>query len=506
MYKVSLNICYIYPFKLNNLLIEIRVLKRKFVTNLILLLSLNLLIKPFWIFGIDRTVQNLVGDHNYGLYFALFNFSMILNILLDVGITNYNSRNIAQNNFLLPKHLSNIVGLKFLLAIVYAVFALVVAAIIGYDKIQFHLLFFLIFNQFLISFTLYLRSNISGLLLFRTDSFISVLDRSFMIAICSILLFTNILKEEFSIEWFVYAQTAAYILTSIITFAIVLRKSGRIKIRFNIKFFLVFLRKSYPYALLILLMSFYNRIDSVMLERLLPDPIGKEQAGIYAHSFRLLDAVSMFGVLFAGLLLPIFAKMIKHKESIGQMVKLSYTLLVVPAIIIAISSIYYSGEIMTVLYTSNTENSAAILGILMIGFIGIATTYIFGTLLTANGSLKYLNIMAFSAMVLNITLNLILIPRFYAFGSAYASLVTQIFTGATQVILALVIFKLKFNLKFIFQLLMFVAVVAVFGTVSKNIENWFYGYLAMIFASVLFAFIFKLLNIKDLYQIIRFDK
>ncbi len=477
-------------------------MKHKFVTNLILLLSLNLLIKPFWIFGIDRTVQNLVGDQSYGLYFALFNFSMILNILLDAGITSYNNRNIAQHNFLLPKHLSNIVGLKFLLAIVYAVFALGIAAIIGYDKIQFHLLFFLIFNQFLISFTLYLRSNISGLHLFRTDSIISILDRSFMIIICSVLLFTNIFKTQFTIEWFVYAQTAAYAITSVITFAIVLSKSGRIKIRFNLKFFLVFLRKSYPYALLILLMSFYNRIDSVMLERLLPDPIGKEQAGIYAHSFRLLDAVSMFGVLFAGLLLPIFSKMIKQKEPVGQMVQLSYTLLIVPSIIIAISSIFYSSEIMTVLYTSNTENSSGILGILMTGFLGIATTYIFGTLLTANGSMKHLNIMAFSAMVLNIVLNLILIPRFYAFGSAYASLATQIFTGITQVILVFVIFKLKLNLKFIFQLLMFVAIVAVFGTVSKNIDNWFYGYLAMISASILFAFIFKLFNLKDLYQII----
>jgi len=480
-------------------------LKRKFVTNLILLLSLNLLIKPFWIFGIDRTVQNVVGDASYGLYFALFNFSILLNILLDVGITSYNNRNIAQHNFLLSKHVSNIVGLKFVLAIVYAIFSLGIAAIIGYNKIQFHLLFFLIFNQFLISFILYLRSNISGLHMFRTDSLISVLDRTFMIIICSILLFTNVLKGKFSIEWFVYAQTIGYLLSAIITFGIVLSRSGKINVRFNYKFFLVFLRKSYPYALLILLMSFYNRIDSVLLERILPDPVGKEQAGIYAQSFRLLDAVSILGVLFAGLLLPMFSKMIKQKESVGAILQLSYTLIIVPAIIIAISSVYYCREIMSVLYKSNTEHSSAILGILMTGFIGIATSYIFGTLLTANGSLKQLNIMAFSGMVLNIALNLILIPRFYAYGSAYASLVTQIFAATTQVFLTLVIFKLKINFRIIFLLLMFIGVVAILGSLSKNIENWVTGYLAMISVSVLFAFLLKLFNIKNLYQIIRFQ-
>ncbi len=480
-------------------------MKRKFITNLILLLFLNLLIKPFWIFGIDLTVQNTVGNEIYGLYFALLNFSMLLNIFLDVGITNYNNRNIAQHNFLLSKHLSNIVGLKLVLAIVYAIFSLGIAAIIGYSKIQFHLLFFLIFNQFLISFTLYLRSNISALHFFRTDSLISILDRSLMIIIFSILLFTDLFKIDFTINWFVYIQTIAYVISSVVTFAVVLSKSGKIKVRFNLSFFRVFLKKSYPYALLILLMSFYNRIDSVMLERLLPDPFGKEQAGIYAQSFRLLDAVSILGVLFAGLLLPIFSKMIKERENVGQMVQLSYTLLIVPAIIIATSSIYYHSDIMGLLYKESTEDSSGILGILMTGFIGIATTYIFGTLLTANGSIKQLNIMAFVGVILNIVLNLILIPKYQAFGSAYASLTTQLFTGATQLFLALYIFKLKPRITFLIQLLLFVGVVAVLGSLSKQIDHWISGYIAMIGGSVLFAILLKLFNLKDIYKIIRYE-
>ncbi len=470
-----------------------------------MLLSLNLLIKPFWIFGIDRTVQNLVGDESFGLYSSLFSFSLLLNILLDVGITSFNNRNITRYNFLLSKHFSNIVGLKFLLAGVYAVFSLTAAAIIGYDKIQFHLLFFLIFNQFLISFTLYLRSNITALHLFRTDSFISILDRGIMILICSFLLFNTYLKSYFTIEWFVYAQSAAYILTALITFFIVLKKTGKIKIRFNLRFALVFLRKSYPYALLILLMSFYNRIDSVMLERLLPDPLGKEQAGIYAQAFRLLDAVSMFGVLMAGMLLPIFSKMIKLKDHIGEMVKLSFNLLIVPALIIAVSSIYYSQEIMSVLYESNTVHSSEILGILMTGFIGIATTYIFGTLLTANGSIKQLNIMATAGMVLNVVLNLILIPRFMAFGSAYASLATQLSTALMQVIIAVKIFKLKPDFRFIFLLIIYCGVILVLASVSKMFTYWLYGYGFLILASFLAAFVIRLINLKDLLFIIRND-
>ncbi|MFY9150666.1 MAG: oligosaccharide flippase family protein [Prolixibacteraceae bacterium] len=476
-------------------------MKRKFITNLLLLLFLNVLIKPFWIFGIDLTVQNLVGDESYGLYFSLLNFSMILNIFLDLGITNYNNKNIAQHQQLLKKHVSNIVGLKFLLAGVYAVICLAVAFIIGYKEIQFHILFFLIMNQFLISFVQYLRSNISGLHLFRTDSFLSVLDRSLMIVICSVLLFTNITNHVFRIEWFVYAQSAAYITAALITLAVVLAHTGKLRFNFNRKFFIVFLKKSYPYALLILLMSFYNRIDSVMLERMLSN--GKEQAGIYAHAFRLLDAVSNFGVLFAGLLLPIFARMLKQKDDIGSMVQFSFLLLFVPAIIISFSSGFYDHQIMILLNYSNSELSASIFRILMISFLGVATTYIFGTLLTANGSIRQLNWMALAGMAINVGLNLILIPQMQALGSAWASLSTQLFTAAAQTILAVIILKLKINYRILGKLILFVVFVFLAGYLSKQIDNWIFGYTLMIGSSVLFAFFTRLINLKALVSIIR---
>ena len=57
---------------------------------------LNLLVKPVAIFGIDATVQNRVGAEAYGIYFSLLNFSILFNILLDFGINNFTTKNIAQ--------------------------------------------------------------------------------------------------------------------------------------------------------------------------------------------------------------------------------------------------------------------------------------------------------------------------------------------------------------------------------------------------------------------------
>ncbi len=480
-------------------------MKRKFITNLGLILFLNLLIKPFWIFGIDRTVQNVVGAEQYGFYFALFNFSLILNILLDVGITNFNSRNIAQHNHLLNKYFSNIIILRILLGLIYFVVSLTFAWLSNYQWDQIKLLLILVFNQFLASFILYLRSNLSGLHLFKTDSIISVLDRLLMIVFCSILLWGHVTDTPFQIKWFVMAQTAAYAITAFVAFVLVLWRSGKIHIRFNWNFSLAILKKSYPYALLILLMAFYNRVDSVMLERLLPD--GSKQAGIYAQAFRILDAASMFSLLFAGLLLPIFSKMIKQKEPVGQLVQLSFILIVIPSIVLSTTCAFYSRELMELLYHHHVESSSILFSILMMGFIPISMTYIFGTLLTANGSLKSLNQMAFAGMVLNVVLNLVLIPRYQALGSAVSSLLTQSITAFIQLVLAFRIFKLHINYKLIILLLIFAAGVILFGVISKDLPyNWMLTMVIMVTLSILWAFSTGLIKIKNIYQIIKNDK
>ena len=488
-------------------------MQRKFLTNLGLLLFLNLLIKPFWIFGIDRTVQNTVGVEEYGFYFVVFNFSFLFNILLDLGITNFNNRNIAQHNHLLNKHVSGILVLKLLLVLVYFLFTFLAALLWGFSGDQLKLLVLLGFNQFLISFILYLRSNISGLLFFRTDSILSVLDRFLMIIFCGVLLWGHVTKEAFRIEWFVYCQTVAYLITVLIALYIVIRKANFRKLNWNWLFFLMIIKKSMPFALLVLLMMFYTRLDPVLLGSILEGRLGNEQAGIYAHGFRLLDAATMIAFLFAILLIPIFSKMLKQKESVEQMLKLSFTLIITVAVIVASVSFFYSKEMMDLLYNDDISQSVPVFQLLMMGFIAISTTYIFGTLLTANGNLKELNIIAVISLVINLAINILLIPHLMALGSAIASLTTQFFAAAAQVVIVQRIFRFRVNYSYIFTLLSFVGGVILVVYLSRQYTisipgipedlGWLLNFALALITSLLLAVILRLLHFRSLIGILR---
>jgi O-antigen/teichoic acid export membrane protein len=478
-------------------------MQKKFITNLAFLLLLNLLIKPFYILIIDVKWQNVVQAENYGIYFALFNFSFVLNIILDFGITNFNNKSIAQNNHLLTKHFSSLVVLKLLLAVIYIVLAFIIGLIIQYDFRLLKLMLLLGVNQFLISFIMYLRSNLAALHLFWVDSIVSVLDRSILIILCVLLLWFDVLGRPLDIMDYVYAQTLSYFSTALVAFFIVFAKTSGSTFKLSKVFAISILKKSFPFAVLMMLMACYNRLDTVMIERMLPN--GAEQAGIYAQGYRLLDATNMIAFLFAGLLLPIFSRMIKHKEPVESLIKTSFVLLITPAIIIAAGCWFYSKELIGMLYHEHIEESSLVFALLMSCFAAISTTYIFGTLLTANGNLRELNLMAASGILVNIVMNLFLIPRFHAAGAAASSLITQLVTALIQLLIAQTIFKFNVNYRLLLTLIIFIAGVVLINYSSKLIHsNWLVNFIIMVSACGVWAFAIGLISIKSMMRIMKY--
>ncbi|NQV01602.1 MAG: oligosaccharide flippase family protein [Bacteroidia bacterium] len=458
-------------------------------------------------------MQNTVGVGEYGFYFVIFNFTLIFNILLDLGITNFNNRNIAQSNQLLNKHFSGILYLKILLVFLYFAIIFFVALLAGYNNMQLKILGVLGLNQFLLSLILYFRSNISGLLYFKTDSILSVLDRLLMTVFCGILLWANPFEGPFKIQWFIYAQTLAYFLTATICFLLVVNHARFRKLNWNWPFFLMILKKSAPFALLFLLMAFYTWLNPVLIETILEDPVGNDEAGIYAMGYRLLDAATMIAFLFAGLLMPIFSKMIKLKEPIGEIVKLSFTLIITFAIIVVAGSVFYAHDIMALLYHSHIDEATSVFRFLMIGFIGTSITYIFGSLLTANGDLKQLNIIAAISVLINISLNLILVPHLLAIGSAIASFTTLVFTAIAQVILAQRIFRFKVNVRFLITLFIFAGIVFMLNFISSHLSIQLPGFseqtvqigklVAVALISSIIAFGMKMVSLRSMLTIIK---
>ncbi len=424
-------------------------MQKKLLFNIVLLLLVNLLVKPFWILGIDRGFQNLVGYESYGLYVNMFNISIILTMLLDFGINNFNSSTIANNPEKLSSQFSSLVTLKILLSVLYLAATLVLAYFYGYHGVPIIFIMILATNQVLAHFSTFVRSCITGIQLFKTDALLSAVDRFTMI-ILGVFMLQGIFFPV-SIYAFIGIQSIGYLTVLAIGLIILVPKLTYFNIHLDWGLLKGLLVKTAPYALLAFIMLLYTRTDVLLIKKLLTN--GDLENGIYASGGRLLEASNMMIGATAVIMLPFFARMIAANENLTAISKVLVGFMMMPVVVFALTCHIYHIEIMQLLSPGSSIYTAKVFSILILAFIPYGLMYTFGSMLTAKAEMKILNWICGIALVVNLILNLLMIPRYGALGAAYAALATQCIVGFGKFIFAIHKLKLSYSpgyyLKFI---------------------------------------------------------
>ncbi len=400
-------------------------MRRFFARNFLFVFILNIVVKPVWIFLIDLTVQNKVGHEAYGTYQPLLNLAVIFQILLDFGINNYNSRVLSHFPGKVKRLFPVMLTARIFLSTAYLILVSAIGIMLGYSGKELLLLQGLLLVQVLGSVILFFRSTAAGLHRFKWDGVLSISDRVLMIFICGALLIIPAVSSNFRIEWYVGALLASSVITVVLGY-FVMRHVAKVSLRLSFQKTRVLniMYRSLPFATVILLMGIYTRVDFIMIERL-GGSAGKEQAGIYATAYRLLDMGNMLGLMFAAMLLPVFAKMLRHQQNITPIIRLCTNVLIPFSLIAVALGIFYPSEIMNLLYRDTTAESTTVFTLLMISLPAFSLSNIYSTVLTAASKLQRMIGIAAIGVLLNLTLNFWLIPNHFAVGAAVAACATQ---------------------------------------------------------------------------------
>lgn len=382
---------------------------QKFFAHLSWILLLNLLIKPAYLLVIDAKIQDALGPEIWGSYFPLLSLSILLNIFLDAGLTNHMTRTVSQQ----PSEINGVhrAGWRTKLTLIPLYLAVLMAMGygLGYRGQALVWLFWIGGNQALLSAVLYVRTALQGSGDHVADAWVSVSDRVLLLIGMGWLLWT---RDSFELHWLLAGTTAALSLAFLAGWFRVehLRHAHRsaemdssVQSSESAPGIFAHLKASWPYALLVLLMMTYHRVDAIMLERLAPN--GAMQAGWYAMGYRIFEAANMIGYLFATLLLPYFTRMLSQGEDIRPLAVAVSQLLWVGAASVAWTAAIYPTAFLDVFYADHLEAASSAFPWLMVSFAIFAQGYVFSTLLTARGDLKHLNQLAGIGALINIALN-----------------------------------------------------------------------------------------------------
>jgi O-antigen/teichoic acid export membrane protein len=443
----------------------------RFYSSLGLLVVLNAVIKPLWIFGIDRQVQNTVGTTEYGTYFSLLNLSIVFSFLLDWGLTNYFNRQLASRQENLVSPAGNFLLIKLLFVAGYAIVLTSIAAASGIDRRDIIAGVFGI--QVTSSLFLFFRAIITAQQWFRTDAILSILDKTLMILACSVLLYFPGIAGGMTIKNFLALQILCTAISIVITLLLLFQRKVKFVVA-NVS--TIFSRKLWkeilPYGLIVLLMSVHYRLDGFLLERIHPD--GAHEAGVYAAGYRLLDAGNMISTLFTLFLLPFIARLWSEQKEITSVVLTLRHFLVVLAIGISSIAIFLAPWLQQLLYPNSNGSTAEVLQWCLPALIGYSLVNIYGTVMTATGHIRSFCTITAIAVAVNIVLNGILIPQFGAKGSCIAALISQ--TGCGIATMLFVKKRTQVNIDYrslaIYILIAILIGVVLYGGNNLSVNPW----------------------------------
>lgn len=191
--------------------------------------------------------------------------------------------------------------------------------------------------------------------------------------------------------------------------------------KFNFRLAKNLLTDAWPLILSGLVVTIYMKIDQVMIKNMLDS----KQVGLYAAAVKLCEAWYFIPMAVTTSLFPaiVSAKQTNEGLYLSRLQKL-YDILAWTAIAIAVPVTIFSSEIITLLFGIDYLASSPVLTIYIWAgvatFLGVASSqYLISENLTKLSFYRTL-----IGMVLNVILNLILIPEYGIVGSAYATLIS----------------------------------------------------------------------------------
>lgn len=178
-----------------------------------------------------------------------------------------------------------------------------------------------------------------------------------------------------------------------------------------------FVRYSFPIAFTSLLAMIYLRIDQVMLHNMTTDSI----LGQYVAAVKVSELFEMLPAALMSSLAPILSLTVTQEFQFRSYVDRSFRYFMVISAGLCVCVTLAARLIVWTLYGHQFLPSAHLLAVLIWSEVAVFFATVVVNVLIASNLQRYLPLPTLLGAVLNIGLNLILIPRFAAVGSAWAT-------------------------------------------------------------------------------------
>ena len=354
-----------------------------------------------------------LGDAEYGKFSYALALAMIFETLVDFGLKEITTREVARERQVAPRIVAHTLGLKLALGAAASV-ALVVAVRLLREEPDVRLACYLLGAASLLrSFLLTFRHTLQGLERFGLDSTIVVVDRTLLL-----VLGVGALTAGLGLLGLAVSFVAARVLSLSVAYALAVGQLGPVRPAFDVTGWRALQLQALPFGVFAVAFYLYNYVDTVMLGDLRTDA----ETGQYNAAYRWYEGLSTVAQVLQAVLIPRLAsQFVTDRAAHGRLSRMGLAISIGVGVPVSAAAIVLAKPLVTLLPGPGYAAAAPVLQLLASGFVFVFPVFVLYAVALSVDARSWLLRTAVIGCLANIAMNLVLIPRYGMHGAAIAT-------------------------------------------------------------------------------------
>lgn len=389
-------------------------------------LSASRVVALFLLFFAYTQLFRYLGRFGTGQHQFVISFVTIFTVIIDFGIQQYVVKKMSENKAEVKKYFQHFLALEIVLAAIIYVVLLVVAKLNNFEPVIFDAIALAGIGIMVNALTYPFLAVMSAFQDLKKVALINFLQSIVNV----IVIFCAIFFHKYIV--FLVSNQVIFGIVSLVLYMRFFRRHvpnpEYSKILVNLDWGLVkqILLASLPFALLVGFSTIYNRIDVVIITKML----GYEQTGVYTAAYKFFDLISFFPSVVSFSLYPLFASLMA-KGAIAE-IRLNLErysrFLIALALPMAVGGSLLAGQIISLVAGPEFPQSAAVL-VILIWAPAVLFIYVAANSLVISQLTKFAVIITAINVVINVAGNLLLIPRYGVNAAAAMTVFSEFLQG-----------------------------------------------------------------------------
>lgn len=360
-------------------------------------------------------VARALGVEGLGKYTFAMSFTALFAVLIDCGLNSALIRETAKFPEKAKQYLSSILSTKIFFSFFAYGLVVLIVNLLGYPAVTKQLVYLsgipMIFDQLTNTFWAIFRGRQN----LRQES-INIVYNQLVVFAVGIAVIVCRLPLIYFILPFILASLFSFFYSALSVW-------HKCKIHYSLRFewpALKFIFKiAIPFALIAIFSRVYSNLDAVLISKL----AGDKALGWYGVAMKVPFALQFIPAALSAAVFPAFSRhFLYNKEQLRLTFERVMKLLLLIVAPISAGIAILAQPIVLFFYGSEYAASASPLQIMMAGLVFVFLNYALGALLNACNYQITNTVLAGITMILNVVLNVLLIPRFGFVGASWAFL------------------------------------------------------------------------------------